>query len=1283
MADVQGAEGAAAALEAAKAVAAGRRAIRERNLARTGGVVPRTLKSDVKKSTSVVKRFKTLTGNDCEWAVGQLTALNLTRYVPELTQAFVQAVVDGKLKYQDVPLAVPVLTALHTTYTEVDPPFWTHLVECLQGACDTRPLLKQGGEAAGSYRTVVRLLLEVYAAGIAADVKVLKKTLSVVFSPAAPGAAPEKTLPPPTEKAVAFVTGLLKVYGHEIFGFVPAAAAGAPGEDADAGEIEEWAHETASRDAAPVLTAAETAGFKSGFMKYFAQGVKAYEAAAAEYEALVAEAQEAIKARGELPEEKKTQMNEAQAALEKLLASLGDLGKALDCVGEVPAPCEAVQLSTGGGGAGVNITFMSGTAGYYAPVADSAFASASLYDDEEQRAFYEDLIEVRDVEGLPAWVADAEARKALQKAAADAEDKQPDAPRKSPPDATRVDELLRTMYTRCTGKISTDAWIAEFLKEVFAPAATADGEAVAAAAAAADVAWVSQFAGACRKKLARAVFDVNRNAFNAFPMYARVVAVCNAVEVKGWKETGSQVAALFEDDFYARLRQDSQMWIEERRRNVRMLAELCKFGLYAPVGMLNALAKLVDDFAHHNIETACHLVEAGGRYLHRLPTAAVRLQSLLQHMTRLTEHKHLDPRQEVMVENALLMARPPELDPAARRCTRTPKVRPPLEMYVRALLFERLSKDTAGSVVRKFRKLDYSDDATVAMVARTLRKVHRARHGTLDLLTQVVASTRRYCEAVSVRLVDNLMESIRTALEICPPRTVGMQPVTQQRRLLDMEFLAQLYIYGLVDESLLVCTLYMLLYYAGWNDPRGYYFRIRLACTLLEPTLPYLADSPQGRKNLFRFLAFFYAYIHSKAHPFPVDLDFTLAGLVEYVHEVVDDPAAKSLIAFPGSRAEADARVATVEKVMKGEYGPRGKKHPLLGGTNLAMHRYVTWLRDAPGNPAAPPASEADRSSSSLVPFRSKVHPLALLHGGGGVKEACDDEAKPGAAAAAAAPVEQHGVRVLKRGAVAPGAGAAAAAMRTGVEGLKGLGNVHTPAVEDEGEDVPRPRAVAKQPSSAAADDDSGGDDVEERKSAEPAGDPETDADYRGRVPLAGRAAFPGRVQRGGERKPEDDEFDSMFNSMMKESFEHVRHTQAMKSLKAGGGQNTAARRNNDRIAEKMSLPVAAVKRAGEEAAAKAGPGAGGHTAYTVVMRKKAANVDGPSMKIGNKAVSLGVLHVPSDVRLAVNLEDRRQHRREEEEDAARRVLALEARAAMEERGALKTEIARRLRGGR
>lgn len=79
------------------------------------------------------------------------------------------------------------------------------------------------------------------------------------------------------------------------------------------------------------------------------------------------------------------------------------------------------------------------------------------------------------------------------------------------------------------------------------------------------------------------------------------------------------VVAYLEGEFatLARSKDATARTLEPRVRNMRYVAELAKFRLFPPGAAFSMLKSLLDDFAGHNIDAACAMVETAGRFFFR------------------------------------------------------------------------------------------------------------------------------------------------------------------------------------------------------------------------------------------------------------------------------------------------------------------------------------------------------------------------------------------------------------------------------------------------------------------------------------------------------------------------------------------------------------------------------------------------------------------------------------------------------------------------------------------
>ncbi|KAJ9444141.1 Regulator of nonsense transcripts UPF2 [Diplonema papillatum] len=1374
--------------KAASAAAVGeRQTLRRGNLCKTGGVNVKSLKSDLKKSTSVVRRLKTFSVDDIGWCMQQAKTLNLTRYMSEIVQSIVQSVVDSKLKASDTPAIAQLISVFACTYKE----FGTELVACLQKSLNTTPLLAAPPadstmQLTGT-RALCRLLVELFAIGITDDAKILKKVLGAVTSPAVNGQPPVETLPRPTEKSISLMNLLLKHYGWEVFGLESASMKQASENAAGTGlttkgQIASWASLRARKEASqPLVPQEDTNLFRNGLRRYLTLALETYAAHKAYVEKLYQESVQIVQHRGELPDDKKSVLRDAKKQLDRLHSAVTQLADALDSMADVPPESDLSKYQSGETSS--NITFMTGMASFYAPLDE--FGTASLYDDEEQRAFYEDLLELATVD-IPEWVASPALRRALLRgmkvppphppsgaasSATDSDPETPDAaqspahktqPQQQPPpqqaqgeggdpqqqkqqqqqkkpgvsfsttvaqpapgravpvrvkeklaegnkeaksggigdrdvdlrsgdrklmDFSAVDDLLKRMSERCVGKVATDVWIAQFLTEAFNPASAGvvarppkdppAAETAKQPPAKEDakpappeeqgpmskekIATMIAFSSICRKRLAKAIFDVNRNAFNLFPQYCRVVATCSEV----WRDLAPNVLSHFEDEFDRQLAAQNQLWIEERRKNVRLLCELCKFRIGQPPLLLRCLARLLDNFVHHNIEVACQLVEAAGRFLYRNAQSSVRFQNLLQHIKRQKEQRTLDPKHDMMIDSAMAESKPSELDGGAKPAKRI-KQRTKKELFLRYLLFEKLTRQNVVTVASLIRKFDWADPKTLPMVVHAMRKVHLAKYPSIPVFATLTRSLDEHLPEVPVVLVDNILESIRLGLELCPPVTDGTQPFSPQKRLLELKFFGDLYVCGVVNDGILYDTLYTLLYYAGWADPPGYYFRIRMICTVLENTMAKVFGTRVGTRRMYRFLPYFYRYVHAKAHPFPVDLDFKLAEVMEMLQGHAKLlPGKGSFATFPPSLEAANALVDVVEAVLRGDNpGAGGGKERLLGGKNPPLLAFVRNLQNGVGNAGAPFDGKKQLLSSSIVPFRTQIYPLAMpgAHGTAVNDEETEDTTED---------EKESSVRGKKNP----------------KQSLDGSFNEAPP--------TERPADGASKPGCEQRDDD----EEEEEE------DPSQDEDYsRGKFLIPIGTSMSANSNRPAKKlkSEEDAEFDVMFKEAMKDSLDTAKHNASLKQMRG-------SHRLDDRIAQNMNIPLASIVKAGQQqqqqqqqrqppprvmrAPARAprndsdsgdsdgygaaAPAARASVPYTVVLRRRAERSTG--VDIGKKSVSVGVLNVPSGSSLAAN-QGTRQRVKDEAEDARRRTLELQEQAQAEE---AKDEYPRYRRSGR
>ncbi|KAF5832053.1 armadillo-type protein [Dunaliella salina] len=345
-----------------------------------------------------------------------------------------------------------------------------------------------------------------------------------------------------------------------------------------------------------------------------------------------------------------------------------------------------------------------------------------------------------------------------------------------------------------------------------------------------------------RKRLTRALYEVPRGAgLGALvPYLARVAAIVAQV----FPDVASGVVASLEEEFAFLLtkKDAASVTLETRVRVVRYLGELCKFRLYPASALMNCLKGLLDEFSGPNVDAAAALVECAGRFLRRSPESRVRAENLMEVMMRLKGVRHLDNRQAALVEGAFYAATAPKGGVnAARR-----KRRPPLQEYIRHLIFVELSEQSIADVLKRLLRLPWAE-----------------------------------CER---------------AIQQC-----YHQQIRHHRRLADVRLLAELYNYMLCNSGPVFEALHLLLAFGHGSteeqhtDPPNDYFRIRLILALLEGCGQYFGSGPAGAR-LDRFLTFFQAYCMAKVQPLPMDVHCD-------IHDVVG--ALRPKLKWPSSLEDA------------------------------------------------------------------------------------------------------------------------------------------------------------------------------------------------------------------------------------------------------------------------------------------------------------------------------------------------------------------------------------------
>lgn len=144
-----------------------------------------------------------------------------------------------------------------------------------------------------------------------------------------------------------------------------------------------------------------------------------------------------------------------------------------------------------------------------------------------------------------------------------------------------------------------------------------------------------------------------------------------------------------------------------------------------------------------------------------------------------------------------------------------------MELFIRHLIYDVLTKKTIDKVLKLIRKLDWSDDAVLRTLHKVFTKPWKVKWGSIALLAMLTYDLQRYHPAFAVAVVDQVLEDIRRGLE---------QNVynINQRRVATVKYLGELYIYRLISSGIIFDTLWTLVtfghrefYVFGWWHFKG------------------------------------------------------------------------------------------------------------------------------------------------------------------------------------------------------------------------------------------------------------------------------------------------------------------------------------------------------------------------------------------------------------------------------------------------------------------------------
>ncbi|CAI2352214.1 unnamed protein product [Caenorhabditis sp. 36 PRJEB53466] len=788
----------------------------------------RSLDSTLKKTTSFMKKIKVLSAAGVPQLIEELSKLNLSKFVEEMASG----IIETKLKISDIPKVAELCLAISAKYSN----FSEQMAGEFKKVLPIKKSDKIGNMA--KLRVDIIFLTELCLCGVFNEkegLQVLGAVLSYLIQ---------------TDKAefvnVGLLTTVSRAVGWQIARIVPLPAAL---EDADTVDVNEDSLPTSS-----ALSPEQKKTIRELFKSY-------YDALYAKTEKTCSARNKAMKkvkrqerSRGDAADEDKNTLSTLQTELDalrkitnELACAIGVQMKALKEEASDDEEDEAANLEMG---------------------RRLAEGAVQLWNDEETKAFYEDLIDLRQM--VPKDLYKDSEQRTLGKAAmaeriedVDVENVnesgQMDGRRQtvqrgdSERETSPADEQLHALL-----KEAVDAAEERGLSKWQSFALDLDHLVSKYSTDQAAIYFVSNLNNkGCRKRLIKLMIEPASSRMDVLPFYARLVATLENVMPDLTTEIVTQLLERFRGFIQGKpTAGGDRVKVEVKMVCVMMIAELMKFGVISRAEGLSCLRQLVYDLRGHAVEMTATVMESAGLYLYRHTDSHAKMKRLLE-VVKAKRDRMKDQRQAMLIDNAYFTCLPPEDSKEERLRLKLDEEDTPMKKFIRHIILD-INKQNIDVHLKCLRRLEWSNPEISDYAIRYLSSTWLLPIENLEFVASAISGLcgLAHLEWIGMAVIDASIETIRISLE--NPGTFNQLAHSAA------VFLAEAYIFELCDEDLIMQVLYQLISYpetseTAWKDLH----RIRIVCAMLEIVREFFKNGP-GRVKMKFFLLYFHRFYYTK-----------------------------------------------------------------------------------------------------------------------------------------------------------------------------------------------------------------------------------------------------------------------------------------------------------------------------------------------------------------------------------------------------------------------------------
>jgi len=134
-----------------------------------------------------------------------------------------------------------------------------------------------------------------------------------------------------------------------------------------------------------------------------------------------------------------------------------------------------------------------------------------------------------------------------------------------------------------------------------------------------------------------------------------------------------------------------------------------------------------------------------------------------------------------------------------------------MELFIRHIVYDVLSKRSIDKVLKLVRKLDWNDPSVRLSLHKVFTKPWKLNYSNVGLMAMLANDLNRYHPEFVVSVVDQVLEDVRRGLEHNIYNT-------NQRRVATVKYLGELYNYRLLGSGIVFDTLWSLVTFGHRKD---------------------------------------------------------------------------------------------------------------------------------------------------------------------------------------------------------------------------------------------------------------------------------------------------------------------------------------------------------------------------------------------------------------------------------------------------------------------------------